>query len=371
MIPVNRPLITEEDLVAVSEDLRLTWISGESPTVKKMEQRLADVVGVKYVSAISNGTAALDIAIECLDLQEGDECIVPTFTIISTVSNLIRKKVKLKLVDSDSLTWSMNAQETVQAMTSRTKLVLPVHIYGLPVDMLPILKKNESTQAFILEDSAEALGVLYGDRPCGSLGDASIFSFYANKIVTGGEGGAIASNNEDFIKRVNYYKNLCFDPSERFVHRDLGWNSRINGLGASLIHSQLARLEHLIELKRDIGKRYSEGLMGHPWLSFMPESTEYSKNAYWVFPILLNESSPYDAAQMQVKLKGFGVESRRFFMPIHLQPISSDFDFEKTSEMKVSEHIWKRGLYIPSGLGNTGSEVDEVISTLWKVTDGI
>ena len=367
MIPVNRPLITDEDIQAVTSDLRSTWISGESPAVKNMESKLAEILEVKYVSAISNGTTALDIAIEALNLKEGDECVVPTFTIISTISNLLRKRVKLKLIDADPQTWSMNSLETVEAISPATKLILPVHIYGLPVDMDPILEKNQQVGAFILEDAAEALGVKYKNKHCGSLGNASIFSFYANKIVTGGEGGAIASNDENFINRVNYLKNLCFDKADRFVHKELGWNSRINGIGASLINSQLSRLEHLVELKQEIGRVYSEGLLGHPWLEFMPSSTNFSKNAYWVYPILLNEDSPYDAKSLQNKLSELGIESRRFFMPIHIQPIATHFNLQYASNLKHSENLWERGLYLPCGLGNTKTEIEEIISEIWSL----
>jgi perosamine synthetase len=368
LIPVNRPVVSETDTQAVLDALTGTFISGETPQVRLMEQRLADFLGQKFGVAVSNGSVALDLAVEALNLPEKSECVVPTFTIISSVSQLMRKNHRLTLVDSDPIHWSMNAETAAETINSRTRLVLPVHIYGLTVDMDPILEAAERFGTFVLEDAAEALGVEYKNRKAGGIAMASTHSFYANKTVTGGEGGAVVSNDERFASRVRFLRNLCFEPEERFVHRELGWNNRISGLSAALIASQLTRITSLIEIKRQIAAKYIEGLSGHPWFSFMPQETNFSKNGYWVFPILLNEYSPYSAKDMQNELRKRDIETRRFFCPIHLQPVAKGYDFQLAGSMKVAENLWEKGFYLPSGVGTLDSDIDQVIDACWELT---
>jgi len=368
MIPVNRPLISQSDIDAVTDDLQATLISGESPPVARMEEALAKVVGVNHAIALSSGTSAIDLLINQLGVSEGDTCILPTFTIISTVSQLLRVGAKVKLIDADAATWSMNSSYATDVIDSKTKLVLPVHIYGLPTDMDPILEKAKKYEVKVIEDSAEALGVQYKGKQCGGLGFASVFSFYANKIVTGGEGGAITTNDEDLANKLRKFRTLAHE-SERFVHSSLGWNYRISGLSASLIASQLSRMELLKERKAEIGALYNNGLADHPWITLAPEKTHYATNLYWVFPILLKSNFGYNAKELQLKLKEIGVETRRFFCPMHLQPLPSNYKFADfvAEDFPVANNLWENGLYLPSGLGNTNSEISAVIEKLWSL----
>ena len=366
MIPVNRPLIDPRDIESVVNALQDTLISGETSPVSEMEKSLSEATNTTHSIAVSTGTTAIDLVVEALDIKPGDHCVVPNFTIISTVSNLIRKGADLEFIDADPLTWSMDAEAAANAIKPTTRLVLPVHIYGLSVDMEPIISAAREHGTFILEDAAEALGVLYKGKPCGSLGDAAIFSFYANKIVTGGEGGAITTSDDDLSANLRSLRNLAFT-NERFVHDRLGWNARISGLSAALINSQLKRLDSLVLKKQGIARQYLDGLENHPWIRFMPDETSYSKNTYWVFPILLTSESPYNAKELQVKLKGVGVDSRRFFCPMHLQPVISDQQGSAINPYPISTNLWDRGLYLPSGLGTTNDEINIVISTLWEI----
>ena len=367
MIPVNRPVISEDDIQAVTESLRKTWISGDTPPIALLENTLKEILGVSDVVAVNTGTTAIDLAVEALDVQPGDECVAPTFTIMSSVSNLLRHGAKLTVIDSDPDTWSMDANLTADAINEKTKLVVPVHIYGLPVDMDPIMNKVAGLQTFVLEDAAEALGVDYKGRHCGAIGDAGIFSFYANKIVTGGEGGAIATNNTAYAERIRYLRNLCFNPKQRFVHEELGWNARLSGLPATLISSQLLRLNSLVEQKIAIAQRYLSGLEGHPWLEFQPAATPYSKNTYWVFGVVLNKESPHNAETIQASLRELGVDTRRFFCPLHLQPLAKNYPISTFGKMPVAEKLWERGFYLPSGLGNTVEEIEKAIGAMWEL----
>jgi perosamine synthetase len=369
LIPVNRPLLTQEDHDHVMHSLRETWISGEAPPVAEMESTLCKVLDSRFAIAFSSGTTAIDIAVEALDIKPGDECILPTFTIISSASNILRKGGKLLLVDSDQLTWSMDAVSTAEAINDKTKVVMPVHIYGLSVDMDPILEAAERFNTFVLEDAAEALGVKYKDQNCGTIGSAGIYSFYANKTVTGGEGGAVVTDDEEFATRLRYLRNLCFNPNERFVHEELGWNGRISALSASLIASQLSRLPSLIARKIQIGKRYRQGLEGHPYFTFQPEEIPSSKNAYWVFGILIKKGERFNAKSLQLKLRELQVDTRRFFCPLHLQPLASRFEIETVGNLTNSEYLWEMGLYLPSGIGTTDLEIDQVVEILWSLVE--
>jgi perosamine synthetase len=368
MIPVSRPLISPEDLEAVVDSLKNTFISGDTPPVKQMETLLSASVGTRFSCAVSSGTSALDLAVESLNLKPSDKVIVPAFTIVSTVTQLLRKGLEVHLVDANPSTWCMDIEKTLDLIDEDFQLIVPVHIYGLPVDMDPI---NEAAREFgirVLEDAAEALGLEYKGKPAGSLGDVSTFSFYANKIVTGGEGGAICTSDINIFERVASLRNLFFNPVSRYVHEQLGWNNRISGLQAALIHSQLGRLSTLVELKKNQGRRYLEGLQGHPWLDFQPSETPYSENVYWVFGVVLTDGSPYDALQLQEILRKYSIDSRRFFCPIHLQPFTKEFPVVQHDDLKVSEMLWKRGLYLPCGLGIKDTEIDSVIELLWKLS---
>jgi perosamine synthetase len=367
LIPVNRPVISKSDREHVNRALEETWISGETPPVRELEKKLAEAVDCEFAVATSSGTSALDLSIEALDIQPGDICVVPSFTIISSVSNLLRKGAILQLVDADPVTWSMNANIAAEKINMNTRLVMPVHIYGLPTDMSPIIEKTKKTNTFILEDAAEALGVTYNGRKCGSIGNAGVFSFYANKIVTGGEGGAVVTHDQKFAERVRYFRNLCFDSNERFVHKDLGWNARMPGLVAALISSQLDRLDSLVEMKKTIGARYREGLQGHPWFDFQPIETENSKNICWVFAVLLKSDVPMNGKELQATLRTRDIESRRFFCPIHLQPLEYKDQILQDLDLSVSENLWEKGLYLPSGLGTTNEEIDKTIQVLWDL----
>ena len=369
-IPVNRPQITQADKNAVIASLEETFISGEAPPVKIFEENFSSYLGCAGAVAVSSGTTAIDLAVEMLDLKPGDTCIVPTFTIISTVSNLLRKKVNLILVDSDPVTWSVDVNQLAALVDESTKLIVPVHIYGLPVDMDPITTIAKENDAFVLEDAAEALGVEYNGKKCGSLGDASIFSLYANKLITAGEGGVICSNNLDYLDKVRYFKNLCFNNRERFVHTDLGWNYRFPSLSAALGNSQLQRIEQIKKIKLNMAALYTELLQGHPWLTFMPKEVEYSQNQFWVFPILLNEECPFTVRDLQEKLLERGIETRRFFYPIHLQPLLKKGSVSIPFGGQVAEKLWRNGMYLPSGVGIEEEEIEIVCKSLWELVGG-
>lgn len=369
MIPVNRPLITQSEIDAVTDCLKRSLISGDTEVIRNTEEALADSANTRFASLTNSGTSSIDMLIEALDVKQGDVCVMPTFTIISTATQLHRKGAILKLVDVDLETWCLDTFDSIDAITEEVRYFFPVHTYGMAVDVPSIKSQILDRNCLIIEDAAEALGLTVRGQKCGNLGDAGIFSFYANKIITSGEGGAVVTNNEIIDKKVKYFRNLCFVPEERFVHYDLGWNCRMSSLQAAMISSQLPRLEQLLVLKRTIAHRYIDNLRGHPWIKFQKVKTDWSENCFWVVGILLNEDCPYNAKEISKLLLEKGIQTRRFFCPLHLQPYFKENLLTSKRRFPNAETLWDRGIYLPSGLGTTFKEIDFVCEILWSLLD--
>lgn len=367
MIPVNRPLIEAEDVDAVTGAIRDGWISGEGPFISSFESALANAVQTRHAVAVTSGTTACDLLYDAVGIAPQDEVVLPATTIISTAMRAARDGAKLRLADADPVTWCAPAANLISRITARTRVVFPVHIYGLTVDIDPVVVAARDVGAWVFEDAAEAIGLDYKGRPCGSLADAGVFSFYANKTVTSGEGGAIVCDDDDLASKLRSMRNLSFSTAERFVHEELGINARMPSLSAALAKSQLARLDALIAKKREMGRTYQDGLRGHPWLQLPVERTDFCDNSYWVFGVVLNDDCPFDAPRMRDGLRALGVDSRRFFCPMNLQPVLRRMEVVDDEPMPVSEQLWQRGLYLPSGLGNTPSEIAQTIDALWSL----
>jgi len=358
-IPVNVPEVTEDDIDAVAHAMRGGWISGDSPTVAEFEEKFAAAHGKALGVAVPNGTLAIDLTISALDLGPGDEIIMPTFGIISCVSQVLRLGATPVFVDADPVTWNMDVSSIEQAMSSRTRAIMVVHTYGLPVDMDPVLELAHRFSIPVIEDAAESHGLVYKDRVCGSMGFVSTFSFYANKNITTGEGGMILTDDADFAARVKYLRNLTFNPERRFVHEELGWNLRFTGIQAAMGLSQLARLGSSIEKRRRFAVIYREALTGCEGVTMAPAQTPYATNDYWVVGAVLDSSKWGTAADLAHKLDRQGVQTRPFFYPLHQQPVYQGLPMARISSLPVAENLGRQGLYFPNGLGMS----DDVIHT--------
>ena len=291
-IPVNRPLLDGNERAYVLECLDAGWISSEGPFIKRFEEKFAAVHGCKYGVAVSNGSAALDAAVLALDLGPGDEVILPSFTIISCASAVVRAGAVPVVVDSDPATWNMDVSRLAAAITPRTRAIMVVHIYGLPVDMEPVLALAERHGLKIIEDNAEEQGQTYRGRICGSFGDIAAFSFYANKHVTTGEGGMLLTNNPVLADRCRALRNLCFQPPRRFLHHELGWNLRMTNLQAAVGLAQTESMERHVAMKRRIGRRYNELLADLQDVQLPLERMDYAENIYWVYGLVLGTRTP-------------------------------------------------------------------------------
>ena len=363
-IPVNIPLVDGNEKKYLNKCIDTGWISSEGPFVKQFEDQFANRVQRKYAIAVTNGTAALDVGIEALGIGPGDEVILPAFTIISCIGQIIRSGATPVLVDSDPLTWNMNLKQVEEKITEHTKAIMVVHIFGLPVDVEPLLEITKNKNIKIIEDAAEMHGQTYYEKPCGSFGDISTFSFYSNKLITTGEGGMLVTDDEQLAMDCRSLRNLCFQPKKRFVHERLGWNYRMTNLQAALGLAQLERLDEFVQRKRRMGKKYTQGLRVLNEVQLPLEKTDYAENIYWVFGLVLDDSIGFDAEEAIKMLGEKGIGCRPFFCPMNQQPVLREMGFFINESYPVAERLYKQGFYIPSGTALNSEHINHVTKIL-------
>jgi perosamine synthetase len=366
-IPVNEPLLDGNEKKYLFECIESGWISSEGPFVSEFEEKFAARVNRKHGIAVSNGTAALDAAIEALGIAPGDEVIMPAFTIISCIGQIVRVGAKPVLVDSDPITWNMDVSQIEAKITEHTKAIMVVHIYGLPVDIDPVLDIAKRYGLKVLEDAAEMIGQTYRGKPCGSFGDISTFSFYPNKHITTGEGGMIVTNNDQLAEACRSLRNLCFTPQKRFVHERLGWNLRMTNIQAAIGLAQLERLDEFILLKREMGKLYTELLKNKGGIQLPLAKTDYAENIYWVFGLLLKESIHIDSEEAMKRLASKGIGTRPFFYPMHQQPVLKRLGFFEGESYPVAEQLHLKGFYLPSGLALKANQIYRCVDIISEV----
>jgi perosamine synthetase len=366
-IPVNEPLLNGNEKQYLNQCIDTGWISSEGPFVKQLEENLAARVDRRYGIAVSNGSVALDAAVAALKIGPSDEVILPTFTIISCAAAIVRAGATPIVVDSNPVTWNVDIGQIEAKITPRTKAIMVVHIYGLPVDMDPILTLADKYSLSIIEDAAEMHGQTYKGRPCGSFGDISTFSFYPNKHITTGEGGMLLTNDESLAERCRSLRNLCFQPQKRFVHEELGWNLRMSNVQAALGVAQLERLDEFVQRKRWIGKRYTELLADVPGLQLPLPQTDYADNIYWVYGLVLDDSIPFNAEEAMRRLSRYKIGTRPFFWCMHEQPVFRKMGLFEGVTCPVAENMARRGFYLPSGLALTEEQIEQVVQRVKEV----
>ncbi|MBO6178660.1 MAG: DegT/DnrJ/EryC1/StrS family aminotransferase [Selenomonadaceae bacterium] len=363
---VNEPRLDGNEKKYLDECIDTGWISFEGPFVKRFEKGMADLVGRKYAVAVSSGSAALETAVLALELKKGDEVIMPTFTIISCALPLVRIGVKPVLVDADPDTWNMDVDAIEKKITKNTKAIMAVHIYGLPVDMEPVLDLARKYGLYVIEDAAEMIGQTYREKPCGSFGDISVFSFYPNKHITTGEGGMVLTDNERLAKRARSAINLFFGP-KRYLHEELGYNFRMTNLQAAVGCAQIERIDDTLKKKRHIGRVYNELLHNAEVVRLPVVKTDYAENVYWVYGIVLDDSVGMDADKMMQRLGEEGVGTRGFFWGMHEQPVFQKMRLFDGEQYPIAEKLARRGLYLPSGLTLDDREQEYVAEKVQKV----
>ena len=366
MIPVNQPIITKKDALAVYRVVKRGWVSSSGPEISKFENKFKKLIGKKYCSLVSNGTAALEIAVKALNLKKNDEVIVPNFTIISNVLSILKQGLKPVFIDCDLQTWNMKIEDIEKSITKKTKAIMAVHIYGYPLEMDRLVQICKKKKLILIEDAAEMLGHSFARKMCGSYGHISTFSFYANKHITTGEGGAILTNSLRLNEKIKSLRNLSFGKVNRYNHDDIGWNYRFTNMQAALGLSQLNRIKPIIRKKIYIGKYYYSLLKNNKNIYIQKPILGKNKNIYWVVGILIKNKKKL-AMSVRKKLNQLGIDTRSFFWPMHKQTVLKKIGVKFKKKFPNSEYLAKYGFYLPSGLGITKKQIRFICKNLNQI----
>jgi perosamine synthetase len=356
-IPVFEPELGEEELANVIDCVKTGWISGYSGKyIDEFERLFADYCGCKYGISTTNCATALQLTLESLEIGKGDEVIVPTFTMMATVAAIVKVGAIPVLVDSELLTWNMDTTQIEGKVTKRTKAIMPVHIYGHPCDMSPIVDIAYRHRLFVIEDAAEAHGAEYKGKRTGGLGTVGCFSFYINKIITTGEGGMITTNDKGLADRARLLKTYATVPSDRFLHEHMGFNYRMTNMQAAVGVGQMSKINRFVERKREIARQYSDRLKSVVGI-VLPVEMPWAKNVYWVYGIRV-ASNRRDSLREVLGRKG--VETRTFFVPMHKQPCFLKMGLFSGGEYPVSEILAEEGIYLPNSVKLTEDQIDYI-----------
>lgn len=366
MIQVNEPLFDGNEKKYLNQCLDEGWISSEGSFVTRFEKEFSAYLGLKYGIAVCNGTAALETAVFAAGIGKGDEVILPAFTIISCAISIIRLGAKPVLVDSEPETWNMDTKQIEAKITKKTRAIMPVHIYGHPVDMEPVMFLANKYHLKVIEDAAEVHGAEYKGQKAGGIGDVGCFSFYANKIVTSGEGGMVVTGDYEIAAKAASYRNLCFQPEKRFYHTELGYNFRMTNLQAAVALAQLEQIENHIQIKRRNAAIYTERLADIDCLR-LPVEKDWARNVYWMYGIELKDEAGMDNQELAQKLKEKGVATRPFFIGMHEQPVFHKMGLFKHERYPVAERLARKGLYLPSGLVLRQEQIEIVCQALHDI----
>ena len=368
MIPVNQPLIANRAITYVSDCIKTGWVSSAGSYIGRFEEEFAKFIGVRYAVTTTNGTTALHLALATLGIGPGDEVILPDHTMFACADAVCYTGATPVVVDVERDTWNMDTKKIEKKITKRTKVIMPVHIYGHPVDMDPIIRLAKKYRLYIVEDAAEAHGALYKKKTVGSFGHINAFSFYANKIITTGEGGMVVTNDSKLAARARSLKDLAHSPNHRFLHEEIGFNYRLTNLQAALGLAQLEEANRYIRKKQWMATLYNQLLTDIEGIT-LPVQKPWAKNVYWMYSILVEDRFGVTRDELQHKLKEKGVDTRTFFVPLHRQPALIKLGYYRGNEKDypVSDDISARGMYLPSGLAITKKQIETVCNAIHEI----
>ena len=360
MISVFEPVITRNDIDSVSKSVKRMELSGSfGEGIINFNKSLCNYHKVKYSSLVNSGSSALHLAVGALDLKRTDEVIVSSFTNIATCLAVTHNGAVPIAVDSEVDTWNIDVAKIESKITSRTKAIIPVHIFGHPVDMDPLMKIARKYNLTVIEDAAEAQGAEYKGKKVGCSADLGCLSFYANKTITTGEGGAVITNNKNIIEKVDLLKNLAFE-IPRYLHRYAGYNFRMPSYVASLGASQMKRIDKIVETKRQIASWYNHYLQDIDGLQ-LPTEKPWAKSTYWMYGVVINPKKIGKSRDEVVKnLFSMGIETRNFFIPMNVQPVFQKMGYFKNDKCPVAENLGQNGFYLPSGYELTEQQVKDI-----------
>ena len=364
-IPVCEPLLLGNELKYVTEAVSKGWISSSGGFVKQLEQKFAEYLGAGHAVTVTNGTAALHLALVAAGIGPGDEVIIPTFTMVASAVAVCYTGAKPVFVDCEPDTFNLDVARLEEKLSPRTRAIMPVHIYGLPCDMAPLQALATREKLVVIEDAAEAIGSRYDGKPCGALGDLGCFSFFANKAITTGEGGMVVTSDADLADKLRYYKNLCFPLGgpRRYVHEHIGFNYRMPNTVAAIGLAQLERVDDYVGMRRENARRYNQRLAGERGIT-VPAERPYSYNSYWMYAVLIEDDFGLSRDDVMKGLEARGIDTRSFFVPMHQQKALVDYGCDVSGSYPHAESVSRRGLYLPSSSGLTEAQIERVCREL-------
>jgi perosamine synthetase len=358
MIPVAAPVLGEKELEYVADCVRSGWVSSLGEYVRRFEREFAAYCGVRYGVATHNGTVALHLVLAALGIGPGDEVIVPTLTFVATGNAVAYTGATPIFVDSEPVTWNIDAALAARAITPRTRAIIAVHLYGHPADMDPLRALADEHGLTLIEDAAEAHGARYKGRRTGSLGDVAVFSFYGNKIITTGEGGMVVTDDAALAERCYFLENQAKSKENPYWHAEIGYNYRMTNVQAALGVAQLERIEEFIAARLRTVTHYDMRLAEVSRIT-RPPCAEWADNVYWMYTILIEDGFGLDRDTLMARLRQRGIETRPVFYPLHCLPM-----YQRGQKLPVAEEIARKGLNLPSGSALTPEQVDAVCDAL-------
>ncbi len=366
MIPVCEPFLVGKELEYVTDCLKTNWVSSQGKYVSEFEERFANYCSCKYGISTTSGTTALHLALASLGIGPKDEVIIPAFTMIATLFAVIYTGAKPVLVDAEPETGNIDPHQIEEKITPMTRAVLPVHIYGHPCDMDPIMKIARKYNLRVVEDAAEVHGAEYKGRKAGGIGNINCFSFFANKIITTGEGGMVVTSDEKIAEKARSLKDLAHSKGRRFLHTDLAFNYRMTNIQAAIGLAQLERIDELVEMRRHNAHLYSNLLKDIKGLK-LPVEKEWAKNVYWMYSIQITDEFGMSRDELMERLREKEVDTRTFFIPMHHQPVFRDMGLFEGERYPVAEKLAERGLYLPSSSGLTHNQIEYVCTMIKEI----
>lgn len=347
MIEVFEPIIGEEEIEAVVAALRRGEISGSfGESIPRFEEEFAAYCGCKYGVAVSSGSTALHLAVAAAGIGAGDEVLVSASTNIATALAVIHNQAIPVPVDSESLTWNLDLDLIENLITEKTKAIIPVHLYGHPVDMDRLMEIARRHNLLVIEDCAESHGATCRGRMTGSFGDMACFSFYANKVITTGEGGMVTTNNAELAERLRLLRNLAFT-KPRFRHEEAGFNFRMTGIQAAMGRAQFAKIDHILSEKRRVAHTYNEFLRDVDGLQ-LPHEADWARNVYWMYSVVVQPEFGIIRDELMTSLRAADIDTRTFFCPMNQQPCLLSLRDFRVVPCPVADGLWDNGLYLPS-----------------------
>jgi len=360
--PIMEPILAGNEMNYIMECIKTNWISSQGPFVRRFEKEFADYLGVRQALAVSNGTAALHLALAALGIGPGDEVIVPDLTFAASINAVLYVGATPVLADVNRDTWVLDADQCCHLITKRTRAVMAVHLYGQPVEMDPLMEMAKEKKLYLIEDAAEALSATYHGRQVGTFGDAAAFSFFGNKMITTGEGGMVVFKDPAIAARAKLLRDHGMDPNRRYWHTEIGYNYRLTNLQAAIGVAQLEQIEQFIQKKLDLADSYQRNLSEIKYLTF-PGQRDGIRNVYWLFSIVLDPDLPgVSRDEMMVRLALAGIETRNLFYPLHTMP-----PYERYGSNMLfpnSEYLSANGLSLPSVVSLTYEEVAHICATI-------